>query len=129
MGKQFFDELKRKRKVALRFGTLADEQAHFSLSETVIKQLFNGSRVFSDITDKDFIFNIRQKGVDMKIGIDITAITSKKLADQIVLVAGDSDFVPVAKLARREGLDFILDPLHAKMHLSLSEHIDGLRSF
>ncbi len=26
--------------------------------------------------------------------------------DQIILIAGDSDFVPAAKLARREGIDF-----------------------
>ena len=35
----------------------------------------------------------------------------KRQVDQIVLVAGDSDFVPASKLARREGIDFILDPL------------------
>ena len=34
----------------------------------------------------------------------------KKQADQLVLVAADADFVPAAKLARREGIDFILDP-------------------
>lgn len=29
----------------------------------------------------------------------------------LVLVSGDADFVPAAKLARREGIQFILDPL------------------
>ena len=32
----------------------------------------------------------------------------------IILVAVDSDFVPAAKLARREGIDFILDPMWAR---------------
>jgi uncharacterized LabA/DUF88 family protein len=32
------------------------------------------------------------------------------LVDQIVL---DADFVPAAKLARREGNDFVLDPFAA----------------
>ena len=50
------------------------------------------------------------------------------LAERIVLVSGDSDFVPAAKLARREGIDFILDPLWAHITPSLNEHIDGLDS-
>ena len=49
-------------------------------------------------------------------------------ATSIVLIAGDSDFVPAAKLARREGIDFILDPMWNPIHPSLNEHIDGLRS-
>ena len=48
--------------------------------------------------------------------------------DQIILFSGDSDFVPAAKLARREGIDFILDPLWASIKPNLHEHIDGLRS-
>ena len=48
--------------------------------------------------------------------------------DQIVLISGDSDFVSAAKLARREGIDFILDPLGAPVKPDLFEHIDGLRT-
>ncbi len=64
----------------------------------------------------------------MRIGIDITTLALKKQVDQIVLIAGDSDFVPAAKLARREGIDFILDPLRQEIAPDLFEHIDGLRS-
>jgi uncharacterized LabA/DUF88 family protein len=70
----------------------------------------------------------RQKGVDMRIGVDIASITLKKLANTIVLVSGDSDFVPAAKLARREGMEFILDPLWQSVNNDLFEHIDGLQS-
>lgn len=42
----------------------------------------------------------KQKGVDMKIGLDIASLAYKKQLDQIILISGDSDFVPVAKLAR-----------------------------
>ena len=45
------------------------------------------------------------------------------------MIAGDSDFVPAAKLARREGIDFILDPMGKKINAELFEHIDGLRSY
>lgn len=64
----------------------------------------------------------------MKIGIDIASLAYKKQVDQIVLISGDSDFVPAAKLARREGIDFILDPMRAPIKPNLFEHIDGLTS-
>lgn len=47
----------------------------------------------------------QQKGVDMRVGVDIASLAYKKQVDQIILIAGDSDFVPAAKLARREGVD------------------------
>nr|WP_229309571.1 NYN domain-containing protein [Klebsiella aerogenes] len=53
----------------------------------------------------------------------------EKLVDVIVLVAGDSDFVPAAKHARVKGIDFILDPLRQNVTPSLSEHIDGIQSY
>ncbi|WP_338506169.1 NYN domain-containing protein [Pseudomonas poae] len=61
--------------------------------------------------------------------MDITTLAMDRLVDVIVLVAGDSDFVPAAKLARMKGIDFILDPMWANTSSSLSEHVDGLRSF
>ena len=50
------------------------------------------------------------------------------LSGKLGLVAGDSDFVPAAKLARREGIDFILDPLWATIRPDLHEHVDGLHT-
>lgn len=69
-----------------------------------------------------------KKRVDMKIGLNIASITLKKQVDQIILISGDSDFVPAAKLARREGMDFILDPMWNPIKPHLFEHIDGLIS-
>lgn len=94
----------------------------------VLKCLFNKSRNFDSLTDQDFRYDARQKGVDMKIGIDIATLAYKRIVDQIVLIAGDSDFVPAAKLARREGIDFVLDPMWRPVHDSLMEHVDGVRS-
>ena len=64
----------------------------------------------------------------MKIGLDIASLSYKKQVDQIVLISGDSDFVSAAKLARREGIDVVLDPLGAPIKEDLFEHIDGLRT-
>jgi uncharacterized LabA/DUF88 family protein len=77
----------------------------------------------------DVALDLRQKGVDMRIGLDIASLALKRFVNTIVLVTGDSDFVPAAKLARREGVQFILDPLWQPRKLDdLFEHIDGLQS-
>lgn len=125
---QFLDELKKKRKVAIRLGKLAEEQACYTIRTDIVKKLYNGNKNFADLTEQDFCLNIDQKGVDMKIGLDIASMAYKKQVDQIVLISGDSDFVSAAKLARREGIDFILDPLGAPIKPDLFEHIDGLRT-
>ena len=80
------------------------------------------------MTDLDFRYDMRQKGVDIKIGIDIASLAIKKMVEKIVLVSGDADFVPAAKLARREGIDFVLDPMWNHIQPGLNEHIDGLMS-
>ena len=124
----FFDELKRKRKMALRLGVLSDSNAHFSLSPEKVKELCAGKISVDDLTEADFSISFAQKGVDMRIGLDIASLAYKKQVDQIILIAGDSDFVPASKLARREGIDFILDPMEATIRDDLFEHIDGLKS-
>lgn len=112
---QFLDELKKKRKFAIRLGKLAEEQAHYTIRPNIVKKLCNGSLSFSDLAESDFCIEIEQKGVDMKIGLDIASLAYKKQVDQIILISCDSDFVSTAKLVRREGIDFILDPLGASI--------------
>lgn len=124
----FYEELSHQRKVALRMGELALGESKYILKPSVINKLFKGLLTFDDIKEDDFILDIKQKGVDMRIGLDIASLAYKKQVSQIVLIAGDSDFVPAAKHARREGIDFILDPMHQKIKESLSIHIDGLKS-
>lgn len=123
----FLAQLKHRRKFALRLGELS-ESMHYNLRPEVTKQLLRGKKNLADLTANDFEFVVRQKGVDMKIGIDIASMTYKQQVDQIILIAGDSDFVPAAKMARREGVDFILDPMWADIQDNLFEHIDGCES-
>lgn len=124
---EFMEQLKKRRKFALRLGHLS-EQIHYNLKPDATKALCSGKRTVESLTEADFIFTAQQKGVDMKIGVDIASLAYKKLVDQIILIAGDSDFVPAAKLARREGIDFILDPMWSNIRPDLFEHIDGLKS-
>ena len=117
--------LRKERKVALRFGEIKDGNG-WAIHKNTLIELLKGNIDISNLTEKDVYFNMSQKGVDMKIGLDIASLAYKKLVKRIVLVSGDSDFVPAAKLARKEGIDFILDPMWNKIHDNLYEHIDGL---
>jgi uncharacterized LabA/DUF88 family protein len=122
------DELRKKRKVALRLGHLLDTSS-WRLKPAALTAMLKGERSLEDLRDEDFELDTFQKGVDMRLGLDVAALSYKKLVDQIVLVVGDSDFVPAAKLARREGIDIILDPLgQTVLHAHLHEHTDGVRT-
>lgn len=127
--KDFFNQLATKRKVAIRRGELAENQAAYVLNSNALTDIISGKRVVQDLTESDFRLDVKQKGVDMRIGLDVASIAYGKYADQIILIAGDSDFLPVAKMARRHGIDFILDPMKQKPKANLLEHIDGLETF
>jgi len=121
------EELKRKRKVALRIGTLKDNH-NWQIYPGRVKELLSGKKKLEDITENEIYLDVQQKGIDMKIGVDIATLALKGFVDTIVLFSGDSDFVPAAKLARREGIDFILDPMQANVEPQLFEHVDGITS-
>ena len=125
---EFLKELKHHRKFALRMGRISDTQVHYSLKHEPTKKLLRGDINVSDITTNDLELNLEQKGVDMCIGVDISSLVFKRQVNQIILVSGDSDFVPAAKQARREGIDFILDPMRSTIKDDLFEHIDGIRT-
>ena len=127
----FLAELKHRRKFALRMGRLGtkgNSTMCYNLRPEITKELLNGKKALDDLSLTDFKLNVVQKGVDMRIGVDISSIAFKHQVDQIVLIAGDSDFVPAAKQARREGIDFILDPMGNHIPDDLFEHIDGVRT-
>lgn len=112
----------------MRLGELSDAYASYGISASALKDICSGAKEIDNLKESDFTISFQQKGVDMRIGLDIASLVYKKQADQIILIAGDSDFVPAAKLARREGIDFILDPMWATIKDNLFEHIDGLMS-
>lgn len=127
---ELFEKLRAMRKMALRLGRLNyDKRSPWQIAPAKVKQLLAGEITVDDLDpDRDIRANVRQKQVDMKIGIDIASMVLKKQVQTILLVAGDGDFVPASKFARREGVDFILDPIWAPLNPELNEHIDGLQS-
>lgn len=124
---EFLEELKKKRKIALRLGVLEDRK-RWIIKPSKTKELLTKKLSVDDLTEDDVQFDFTQKRVDIKIGLDIASMALKNQVEQIILVSGDSDFVPASKLARREGIDFILDPMWNPIKPHLFEHIDGLVS-
>ena len=127
---ELFEKLRTMRKMALRLGRLNyDKKSPWQITPTKVKELLAKKITVADLNPiEDVKPNFRQKQVDMKIGIDIASMVLKKQVQTIVLVAGDGDFVPASKFARREGVDFILDPMWAPLNPDLNEHIDGLQT-
>jgi uncharacterized LabA/DUF88 family protein len=122
--RQLFEQLWRLPHVALRLGELS-----FNGWGVVPKLLNKATGGSVQVTHEDLKPQITQKGVDMRIGMDIAALTLKKQAQVIVLVTGDSDFVPAMKFARREGAQLFLAPLRHRIRPALYEHSDLILDF
>lgn len=106
---RFLDELELKPNVALRKGELALHG--WRVRSRALEQIARSPRA---LVAEDLELNIEQKGVDLRIGLDIARLSLRRLVDTIVVVAGDSDFIPAFKFARREGLRVYLEDLGSK---------------
>lgn len=119
-------EVRKLRKSALRLGRLNDT-SRWRLSEAATARMLEAPNNFQP-TDADFEIDTKQKGVDMRLGLDVASLAFKRQVDQIVIVAADADFVPAAKLARREGIDVVLDRMgDHRAAADLVEHVDAIR--
>ena len=93
----------------------------WKLGRTALKSLAKKPR---NVTAADLVPDMAQKGVDIRIGLDIAWISLKRIVDVLVLVTGDSDFVPVMKFARKEGLKVYLETLGHPVRRELKAHAD-----
>lgn len=104
--------------VSLRMGELSHN------GWNIARKLLNGRSSSVTVTASDLRPDVKQKGVDMRIGLDIAALTLKEHVKIVVLVTGDSDFVPAMKFARREGAQLFLFTLGHGVYESMREHSD-----
>jgi uncharacterized LabA/DUF88 family protein len=115
-------QLTRKDLVAFRRGAI-----HFlgwRIAERTQRELLKRRR---GLTSRDLQPEFRQKRVDMKIGLDVAWLASKRIAERLILVTADSDFIPAMKFARREGTQVVLVPMGVKVQEALREHADFVR--
>lgn len=84
----------------------------------------------AQITDADFSPIFEQKGVDMRIGLDIATFSERQSVDRILLVCGDTDMIPAMKQARKSGIEVGLIQLPKpaqELHDTLKAHSDFVR--
>ncbi len=87
-----------------------------------------GGDVPKVLTDEDFELDLQQKGVDMRLGIDIVRNAARRSFDRIILVCGDIDCLPATRVARTEGLQVVMVRLPgAKLSRELRWHSDFVR--
>jgi len=118
------NDLKRLPFFALRLGKLLIPKGWSGWTiKTRIRELANrtGSLKASDLKP-----NMTQKGVDMRIGLDIASIAAKKTCDRLILISGDTDMIPALKLARKEGLQVCLHMFANNPPLDMHIHTDVL---
>ena len=104
---------------ALRSGETAVHG--WSLGSMALKSLMKKAR---PLAANDLVPNIEQKGVDLRIGLDIARLSLRQLVDIVVVVTGDSDMVPAFKFARREGVRVYLDHMGHGVRRELKSHVD-----
>jgi uncharacterized LabA/DUF88 family protein len=115
--------LKSKPYFAVRLGEMSFDG--WALSDKATSEILaQGRQIVAD----DFEPVLRQKGVDLRIGLDVALMAKDRLIDRIVVVSGDSDIVPAMKVARREGVQVVLASLSHNVKASLREHADLYRN-
>lgn len=118
----FQNKLSRMDHVAFRRGVLSFDG--WKIGKKAFHQLMHKAR---PVEARDLVPDLKQKRVDMKIGLDIAWLASKSIVDRIILVTGDADFIPAMKFARREGVQVVLVTLGNPVKAEIKEHTDIFR--
>lgn len=113
---------------ALRLGKTIWKNNEWILKAEKLHALLNKTITIDQLKEDDFKPLIKQKAVDIKLGLDITCIAMERLADLLIVITGDADIVPVLKFARRHGMQVCLDPLRNPVRPELSEHVDFIET-
>jgi uncharacterized LabA/DUF88 family protein len=103
------------------------------LGETVTREWKLGSKAMDAVLKNprpiaagDLVPNIEQKGVDLRIGLDIARLALTQSVQAIVAITGDSDLIPAFKFARREGLRVFLCHFDHGIKRDLKAHADRI---
>lgn len=77
------------------------------------------------LADDEYSPVFLQKGVDMRIGLDMATLATKREVERVILLTADTDFVPAMKLVRTEGLQVVVVDLPgSRFNREFLEHVD-----
>lgn len=116
---QLLSSLELKPDFALRLGEAGING--WEVGKLALRSMLRSQR---QLQARDLVPNVTQKGVDLRIGIDIARVALSGSVGRIVAVTGDSDMVPAFKFARREGIRVYLDTMGHGVRRSLKVHCD-----
>lgn len=116
-----YDQLILKPQFALRMGEVIISPEKWRVKPHSVRKILKDNRPFND---DDFILDASQKGVDMRIGMDMARLALREMVRAVIVVTGDSDFVPAFKFVRREGVKVILQPYGHNVRIELKQHSD-----
>lgn len=125
----FLNEIAEKDFVAMRLGIV--RARGWTLSDRWVKTtISHQSAAPQPPQAQDVYFSLEQKGVDMRLGIDVATLALKKQVERIIVISGDTDMIPAIKLARREGVQVALVALQggAGVNKHLVEDADLVRT-
>jgi uncharacterized LabA/DUF88 family protein len=112
---QWIKELARKDLFAVRLGVLKFRGYKPKRIPIATQQL----------SDRDFKPDFEQKGVDMRIGLDIASYSLGPSVDRIILLSNDTDCIPAMKHGRKAGMQIVLATLpNQRIAPELLEHCD-----
>lgn len=81
------------------------------------------------LTDDDFKPDFEQKGVDMRIGLDVAIFSSSRAVERIILASADTDCIPAMKHGRKAGLQLALIKFpNSSPRREMCEHADFVRA-
>lgn len=126
---KFLDQLSMRDYIAFRHGQLQHRRGDWGLKKGALEDVcFASSKKLPlpNLLQDDIVPVFKQKGVDIKIGLDIAWLALKRIVDRIILMTNDTDFVPAMKFARREAIAIVLIDFGG-VHKVLKGHTDEIR--
>lgn len=116
------DSLELRPDFAVRRGELVHRG--WKLGKACSERIKRSGQETATLKAKDLVPDLQQKGVDLRIGLDVALLAVKRIVDIVALVTGDADLIPAMKLARKEGVRVYLETLGNPVNRALKVHAD-----
>ncbi len=123
---RFLSELGQMNLIALRCGETRPRG--WQLTDDYLAKVKAGTAQAPTATDYNLRFE--QKGVDMRIGIDVATLALNQHVERIIVASNDTDLIPAFKVARRHGVQVIIAHIGSfHPHKQLIEDSDFRREY
>jgi uncharacterized LabA/DUF88 family protein len=123
--RRYFDAIASTPGIQLRLGHLQEIRPRW---QHALEKALEACGVDKDEFGKHFVMRseIRQKGVDTRLTLDLVRLAQRRVYDEALLVAGDRDLAEPVRIAQDEGaLITLLTPARAGIATELRQLVDA----